>query len=286
MIDGEGCAGDYVLDVNIGGDAYDAPGLGADVNKFHDRVGPHNVLVERVGVREHFYGDALADDDDFFAVFAIEVVEIAPFDDGHAESGEKSGRDGAELRVRIFFAVGARVALRGELEAGAEDAFIAPGDGGADCDTIHSWKSGDLADGFFVEIEDLIGRASVGNDWDVDSEYIVGVETGVHGLQSEERFKEHAGAGEDAEAASGAAGDAHAAAREVHAVGTVGRRKSRDEREKHGSDYCEQRADPEHAGVNGEIERADGEAGSIAREDGDHGARDQDAERGTGHAEQ
>src|SRR6202041_1252563 len=140
MIDGEGCAGDYVLVVNIGGDAYDAAGLGADGNKFHDRVVPHNLLV------------------------------------------------------------GARVALRGELEAGAEDAFIAPGDGGADCDTIHSWKSGDLADGFFVEIEDLIGRASVGNDWDVDSENIVGVETGVHGLQSEERLEEHAGAGEEHEA--------------------------------------------------------------------------------------
>ena len=124
------------------------------------------------------------------------------------------------------------------------------------------------------------------------------VETGAHGLQREERLQQHAGTrqeheaggdlcnGEDAQAASGAAGDTHASAGEVHAVGGVCRREARDKCEKHGSDDGEQRADPEHAGINGEIERADGEAGSIASEDGDHGAGAQDAESGAGAAEQ
>ena len=244
------------------------------------------------------YRDALADDDDFFGVFAIEVVEIAAFDDGDAERGEKSGRDGAELRAGIFFAIGAHVALCGELEAGAEDAFVAPGNGGADGDAIYAGESGDLANGLFIEVEDLIGRASVGNDGNVDGENVVRVETGAHGLQGEERLEQHAGAGEeheaggdlsdgeDAQAASGAAGDAHAAAGEAQAVRGVRGRQARDKCEKNRGDDCEERADPQHAGVNGEIERADGKARSVAGEDGDHGARDQDAERRAGAAEQ
>src|SRR5580704_685271 len=100
----------------------------------------------------------------------------------------------------MLFGSRGHVALRGELEAGAQDTFIAPGDRGADGDAVYSGQSGDLANGFLVEIEDLIGRASVGNDRDVDRENVVRVETGAHGLQGEQRLQKHAGAGEEHEA--------------------------------------------------------------------------------------
>ena len=298
MIDGESGAGDYVLVVDIGGDADDAARPGADGDELHHGIGPHDVLIERVLLGNICYRDTLADDDDFFGVFAIEVVEIAAFDDGDAEGGEESGRDGAELRVGIFFAIGAHVAFCGELEAGTEDALIAPGNDGADGDAVYSGKSGDLANGFFIEIEDLIGRAAVGNDGNVDRENIVRVETGAHGLQREEGLEQHAGAGEqhegggdlgdgeDAQAAAGAAGDAHAAAGDADSVRGVRRRQARDECEKNRGDDGEDGADPEHAGIDGEIERADGEARGVAGEDGDHGAGDEYAECRAGAAEQ
>src|ERR1700688_3161847 len=92
VIDGESGAGDDVFIVHVGGDADDAPRAGADVNKLHYWIGPHDVLIERVAGGEHAERDALAEDDDSLAVFAVEVVEIAAFDDGDAESGEESGR--------------------------------------------------------------------------------------------------------------------------------------------------------------------------------------------------
>ena len=298
VIDGERGAGDHIFVVHIRGDADDAAWPGADGYELHHGIGPHDVLIERVAVGEHFYRDTLADDDDFFGVFAIEVVEIAAFDDGDAEGGEESGRDGAELRVGILFAIGAHVALCGELEAGAEDTFVAPGNGGADGDAIYSGESGDLANGLFIEIEDLVGRASVGNDGNVDRENIVRVKTSAHGLQREKGFEQHAGAGEeheaggdlsdgeDAQASSGAAGDAHAAAGDAQAVRGVRGRKARDKCEKNRGDDCEDGTDPQHAGINSEIERADGKARSVAGEDRDHGAGDQNAECRAGAAEQ
>ena len=43
--------------------------------------------------------------DDRLAAVAIAVVEVAAGDDRHAERGEESGRDRAEARARILFAV-------------------------------------------------------------------------------------------------------------------------------------------------------------------------------------
>ena len=51
---------------------------------------------------------------------AVVVGEVAAGDERHAEHGEEAGRDDAQPRVRILFAVRRRVALDGELEAAAE----------------------------------------------------------------------------------------------------------------------------------------------------------------------
>ena len=67
--------------------------------------------VERILRREHPLGDALADDHDRFGASPVGVVEVAARDDRDPERREESGRDGAEPRPRILFAVRFRVSL-------------------------------------------------------------------------------------------------------------------------------------------------------------------------------
>ena len=120
VIDAKRRARHDILVVDIGRDADDAPGRGADIDELHHRIGPHHMVVDRILIREHPLRQALAHDDDRLAGSAIRIVEIASGDDRDAERREKSGRDGAEPRARIFFARGADVAVGRELEAGTE----------------------------------------------------------------------------------------------------------------------------------------------------------------------
>ena len=124
------------------------------------------------------------------------------------------------------------------------------------------------------------------------------VEAGVHGLERKQGFDQHAGAGEqderrgdlrdgeDAEAAASAAGDAHAAVGETQAVAGFGGRQARNEGEQNRGDDRENSADPQHAGIDGEIERANREARSVVREDSDHRAGNDNAEQSSGGAHQ
>ena len=88
-------------------------------------LGPPELAVERVAVREQPIRDALADDDDEFAAFAIVGGEIATGDDGHADDVEEAGRDDPQPAVRILLAVRRRMPLDCELDSAAEAAGIA-----------------------------------------------------------------------------------------------------------------------------------------------------------------
>ena len=124
------------------------------------------------------------------------------------------------------------------------------------------------------------------------------VEAGLHRLQREQRLDQHAGAGqqherrgdlrdgEDAQAAAGAAGNAQAAVREADSIRAAGRRQARNKRQEHRGENGQNRADPEHAGINGEIERANRKARGVARQDGNHRTRAQHAEQRASAAEQ
>ena len=126
VIDGHRRPRHDVLVVHVGRDADDAPRRRADVDELHHRIGPHQLAVDGVLVREHPLRQALADDDDLLAVAAVGVVEVAAGDDRHAQRREESGRHGAEPRARIFFAVRLGVALAGELDAADRSAGVAP----------------------------------------------------------------------------------------------------------------------------------------------------------------
>ena len=97
----------------------------------------------------------MADDDDVLFALAVESVEIAAGDEGNAESGEKSGRNGAELGARIFFAGSAHVAVGGELEAGTEACRRRARERRCRKRLVHAGKLVNAANGFFVEVGDL-----------------------------------------------------------------------------------------------------------------------------------
>ena len=59
----------------------------------------------------------------------------------------------------------------------------------------------------------------------------------------------------------------------------VGRRQARDKRQQHRGHHRQQRADPEHAGIDCQIERAHREARGVARQDRHHRPRAQYAQR-------
>ena len=149
--------------------------------------------------------------------------------------------------------------IRGELEAGAEDAGFAPWSNHSVSGLDHSRQLINVAYGILVKIHDLLRRFIVLHDGNVDGQHMLHVQAGLRGLQRDERLEKHAGAGEEhegggnlnhgenAETAVGAAGDADAAAREVGSLRTVGGGQMRNVGEEHGGDDGEQRAYPEHA---------------------------------------
>src|SRR5713226_3600399 len=123
LIDRQGRSPHDVLVVHVRDHADDATRHGlAKV-----RIGPPQVPVHRVTVREQPLCDALADDRYEFAAAAVIVREVAAGSHRDAEHGEEAGRDDAEPRVRILFPIRGRVTLDGELDTGAEAAGIAPG---------------------------------------------------------------------------------------------------------------------------------------------------------------
>ena len=112
------------------------------------------------------------------------------------------------------------------------------------------------------------------------------VEAGLHGLHRDQSFDQHAGgrARRMNEAAICVTAKMRsrrpvlpvmrtAAAGEAEAVARFGRRQAGNEREQNRGDDGEQRAYPEHAGVDTEIERAHRETGSVVREDSNHRTR-------------
>ena len=117
-------------------------------------------------------------------------------------------------------------------------------------------------------------------------------------LQCDQRSDQHTGAGqqyegcgdlcngEDPLAAARAAGDPYAAARQAKTTGRIGRRQARDERQNHRRDDGQRRSHPEHAGIDRQIERADGEARGVAGQDGHHWLRADYAESSAGAAKQ
>ena len=160
MIHSQCRSGHHVLVVHIGRDADNAPGRGAHLDELHHRIGPHHVPVDRILIREHPLRQALAHDDDLLAAAAIGFVEIASGDDRDAECRKKTGRDGPQLRPRIFFTRPPDMAVRGEIKSGTKSARVAPRNDGAHGDMVHTRQLCDAPYGFLVEAGDLIERSA------------------------------------------------------------------------------------------------------------------------------
>ena len=242
--------------------------------------------VQRFLVREHPLREALADDDDGFGVAAIGFAEVTAGDDGNAERFEESRRDRPEPGARIFFTVGFRVPLDGELKARAEAAGVAPRHDCAHGHAVDPRQLSDAAHGLLVEIDDLVRRAPVRHDRDMDGEDVVHVEAGPRRLQREERGEEHAGAGEQqkrrgdlrdrerAQAPARPRRHPEAAARKADSAGGSARRQPRHVSEQHGRDERQPDADPEQRCIDRQIQRAHREARRVSRQNRHHRPRD------------
>jgi len=138
-IDGEDGTRNNVLVVNIGSDADNAVRLGANPgNEFNHGIRPIDVPIDGILIGEHALCESLTDDSDGLFTFAVERVEIAASDDGNAERGKESGRDGPQLPARIFLAALALMTLRRELQTGAKAACVAPGNSNAESSLVHA----------------------------------------------------------------------------------------------------------------------------------------------------
>jgi len=128
IVDSEARARNDVLVVYIGSDANDAVRRSANAwDEFHHGIRPIDMPIDGILIGEHALSESLTDDNDRIFTLAVELIEITAFDNGNAERGKKSGRDGAQLSARIFFAGGTDVAIRRKLKAGAKAAGITPG---------------------------------------------------------------------------------------------------------------------------------------------------------------
>src|SRR5215469_8065830 len=167
-INSERGARNNVLVVDIGGDTDDPRGLGFEArNKLQNRVGPENMPIDRVLIREHASRQRLAHDGHRFFALGVKVVEVAACDYGNAQSRKKAGGYGAEVSPGIFLSRPANMAIGGKLKAGTEIAGIPPGNDEAECGLVYSGECFDAAYGFLIEIHDLLRRFAIGHGRDV-----------------------------------------------------------------------------------------------------------------------
>src|ERR1700724_4890512 len=114
----------------------------ADVDEFHHRIGPYDVVIDCILTRKHALRHALAHDNHGLAIPAIVVVEIATGNNRDAKRCEKSRRDGLKLWAWIIFAGSVHVPVRGVLKSrpGAELPRVTPRNRGAQSYVIHARK--------------------------------------------------------------------------------------------------------------------------------------------------
>ena len=133
-----------------------------------------DMAVDSVLAGEHALRHALADDDDRLAALAVVVVEIAAGEDGNAEGGEKSGRDGAELRARIFFTGPATWPSPENWKPGPKLPASRQGTTVPSATLLDAGRAADPAMDFAIEVDDLVGRFAVRHDRNVDGEHAAG----------------------------------------------------------------------------------------------------------------
>ena len=171
--------GHEVLVVHIGHDTYYAARAGADVDELHDRVGPHDVPVDRVLSGEQPLRRALADDHDRLSAALVVVVEVASGDERSAECGKEARRNHPKQNARIFFARALDVAFCGDLEARTKGVGVTPRHLRTQGNAIDAGQRVDAPDRLPVEVDDLLGSFSVRHDRHVHREHALHVEAGL-----------------------------------------------------------------------------------------------------------
>jgi hypothetical protein len=111
VVDVEGRPGDDVLVVQIRRHTDDPPRPGPDIDELHDGIGPHQPAIDRLLTREHPLCETLAHDHHALGAAVVRLGEVTPRKDRHAKRCKEAGRDGAELRAGVLFAVGPGVAF-------------------------------------------------------------------------------------------------------------------------------------------------------------------------------
>jgi hypothetical protein len=146
--------------------------------------------------------------------------------------------------------------VRRELEARTEVAGVAPRDGRADGNTLHPRQLRNAPHGLLVEVEDALGCSTLRHHRDVQREHVVRVEAALGSLQREQRFEQHARAGQEHERgrdlnggkrvqlSTCGAGDPQAAIRQAGPMRRVGCRQARNIRQQYRRDDGQQNADP------------------------------------------
>src|SRR5207245_10803002 len=109
------------------------------------------ISIDGILIGEHALRESLTDDNDGLFALTVQRVEITPGDDGNAERGKESRRDGPQIRARILFAGGMNMAVRGDLQTRTKAACIAPGNSKAEGGLVHPGQPINAANRFLVE---------------------------------------------------------------------------------------------------------------------------------------
>ena len=199
--------------------------------------------------------------------------------------------------MRVLFAVRGRVTLGGELEPETQRAGVAPRHEAPEGHALDARKLADAPGHFLMEVHLRRVTDAERRGREIDRQHLPQVVAGVLRLQRDEGDEEHAGPGEQherernlgrreqAQAAVRPRRDADAAARQTQPCRRARRRQAGDVGERHGRRHRQAGADPEQAGVDGDLERAHREARGVTGEHRDERVRQQHAQDGARAAE-
>jgi hypothetical protein len=159
--------------INVGRDSHDAARLGADSDKLHDAVRPHQMTIDRILFRKKAIGDISADDDDALCAIAVRFREVTTRNEGDSKRGKETRGHRPKPGARSILPIFTRPASDRECPTVSKVTCIPPGNRPTHRHLFEARNQYQPALQLTIEVTHLFRCSAEGNDGNVDSVDVV-----------------------------------------------------------------------------------------------------------------